>query len=95
MVENIGGIRPEAPGYKKISIKPVMTEKLTWAKVSYDSIQGKIAVNWKRDGEKVSLEVEIPKGATAEVHVPGKEKPETVKGGKHTFEGSWKKGVRG
>ena len=89
MFENIGGIRHAEPGYRRITIKPVITDKLDWANVSYDSIQGKIAVNWKRDGEKVSLEVEIPKGATADIHVPGKETPQTVKDGKHTFEGNW------
>ncbi|MBL7115925.1 MAG: family 78 glycoside hydrolase catalytic domain [Kiritimatiellae bacterium] len=87
MFENIGGIRHAEPGYKKISIKPIITDKLDWAKVSYDSIQGMISVNWEREGDKVNLEVEIPEGAKAEVYVPGKDKPENVKAGKHKFKG--------
>lgn len=56
----IGGIRPASPGFKTIRIEPVIREGLTWAKTSYDSIHGKIATTWKRDGQKLTLEVVIP-----------------------------------
>jgi len=47
-----------------------------------------IIVNWKRTGTKVGLQVEIPEGATATVHVPGQKQPVLAKAGSHTFEGS-------
>lgn len=88
MFENIGGIKMAEPGYSRIIIKPYITDKLNWAKVSYDSIQGKIEVEWKQDGKDVSMEVNIPKGTTATVYVPGKGKPVHVKDGRHSFSGS-------
>lgn len=88
MFENIGGILHAEAGYKKIVIKPYITDKLDWAKVSYESISGKIAVSWKRDGKNVKLDVEIPEGTTAEIYVPGKDKAEKVGGGKYSYKGS-------
>ena len=87
MFENIGGIKSAKPGYKKIVIRPYITDKLDWAKVSYDSIQGLIKVNWTREDEKVKLNVMIPKGATADIYVPGKDKAVKAKAGKHSFKG--------
>jgi alpha-L-rhamnosidase len=87
MFENIGGIRSAAPGYKKIVIRPIMTEQLDWAKVSYESIRGTVAVQWNRTGSSVELHVEIPPDTLAEIFVPGADKPVEVTGGKHSFQG--------
>jgi alpha-L-rhamnosidase len=69
----IGGIRPASPGYKAIRIEPVIREGLTWAKTSYDSIHGKIATAWKREGNRLTLEVIVPVNTTATVCVPAKD----------------------
>src|SRR5207237_1184430 len=39
----IGGIRPASPGYKSILIDPVIQDGLTWAKATYNSINGTIS----------------------------------------------------
>ncbi|WEK33662.1 MAG: family 78 glycoside hydrolase catalytic domain [Candidatus Pseudobacter hemicellulosilyticus] len=71
MYRNTLGIQPLEPGYKKIQIKPVITEsKLTYAKGSYETAYGKIASSWRIEGGKLTLSVEIPAGTTAEVYVP-------------------------
>ena len=88
--ENIGGIKSVEPGYKKIVIKPYMTDQLEWANVSYDSVRGKVSVKWTREGEKVKLDVEIPPDTMALVYVPGKENAVAVGGGKHSFKGEFK-----
>jgi len=88
MFENIGGIRSDAPGYEKIVIKPAITDQLDWAKVSYKSVRGLIAVEWRRDGAEVDLVVEIPGDTVAKVFVPGREKAVSVNGGTHRFKGS-------
>jgi alpha-L-rhamnosidase len=69
----VGGIRADAPGYKKIRIQPVIRAGLTWAKTSYDSIHGKIATAWKVDANKLELDVTIPISTTATVHVPARD----------------------
>lgn len=73
---------------RKVRIKPYITEHLDWAKVGYDSIRGPINVAWTRDGQSVTLNVEIPDGVLAQVHVPGRGSAVAVKPGKHSFKGS-------
>lgn len=70
MVENIGGIRTQGPGYKQIIIAPSIDDKLTWAKVGYRSIRGQIAVEWKNGGGKLTVNVTIPANTTATVRLP-------------------------
>jgi len=85
MFENIGGIKPKKTGYKEIAIRPYITDKLNWAKTSYDSIHGKIAVDWKRKGEKVTLKVTVPVNTKAWIYVPGSDLPIIVGSGKYTY----------
>ena len=78
----IGGIRPASPGYQKILIEPVIRDGLTWAKTSFDSIHGTIASDWKRDGEKLSLNVTVPANTTATVGVPAADAAGVTESGK-------------
>ena len=61
---------PSGPGFKKILIRPQPVGDVTWAKGAYDSVHGRIAVEWKRAGGKFILKVEIPANTTATVFVP-------------------------
>ncbi len=70
MVENLGGIRSEGPAYKKIVIAPHFDPGLTWARTSYDSIQGPIATSWTRNDGWITLDVTIPANTTAQVVLP-------------------------
>jgi len=68
----LGGIRPDlkGPGFKKIIIKPAVVGDLTWVKAHYDSIHGRIASAWKREGDTLTMNVTIPANTTATVYVP-------------------------
>lgn len=68
----IGGIQADAPGYKRIRIRPMPGGGLTWARTSYDSIHGTIATAWKVEGDEFLIDVTIPPGTTATVYVPAK-----------------------
>ena len=85
MFDNIGGIKSVKPGYREIVIKPYITDKLTWARTSYDSIHGKIVVDWKRKGQKVTLKVSIPTNVKARIHMPGKDELVEVGSGNYTY----------
>jgi hypothetical protein len=61
---------PAGPGFRKILINPQPVGDLTWAKASYDSIRGNIVSDWKRDGDKFTLKVNIPANTAATVFVP-------------------------
>jgi len=60
------------PGYKRIIIKPHLTNKLSYAKASYLSPYGRIMSHWESDGKEVLLHLEIPANTTAEVFLPGR-----------------------
>ncbi|MEN6574760.1 MAG: glycoside hydrolase family 78 protein [Phycisphaerales bacterium] len=70
MFRTIGGIDTDGPAYKHIVIHPQPGGRLSWAKTSYDSVQGKIATAWKVDGDTLKLDVTIPTNTTATVYVP-------------------------
>ena len=75
MYQGLAGIRPDetGPGFKKIIIKPGVVGDLTWVKCGYDSIHGRIVSDWKREGDKLTMEVTIPANTTATVFVPAKD----------------------
>jgi alpha-L-rhamnosidase len=70
MFKTIGGIDTDGPAYKHIIIHPMPGGRLTWAKVSYDSIHGLIETDWQVKGRKFTLNVTIPANTTAIVYVP-------------------------
>ena len=72
MYRNILGINPDDthPGYKHFTIHPRPGGTLTWAKGSYNSIQGIIGSDWKMENGVFSLVVEIPVNTSATVILP-------------------------
>jgi alpha-L-rhamnosidase len=80
----LGGIRPDeaAPGFKKIIIKPAIVGNLKWVECWHDSNYGRIVSNWKRTGQKLTMEVTIPVNATATVFVPAKDAAGVTESGK-------------
>ncbi len=71
MVENIGGIRAEAPGYRAIRIAPVLDPWLEWARVRYDSAAGRIVSVWRMTPEGgARFELEVPCGVRTRVVLP-------------------------
>jgi alpha-L-rhamnosidase len=78
----IGGIRPASPGFKTISIEPVIGDGLTWASARYDSIHGQIATLWKMSHKQLSLEVSIPANTAATIRVPARNLESVTESGK-------------
>ena len=64
---------PAAPGFKNVIIKPAMVGDLTWVKAHHDSPYGRIVSNWKREDDRVTMEVTIPSNSTATVYVPARD----------------------
>jgi alpha-L-rhamnosidase len=82
--EYVGGIRPdsEAPGFKKIIIKPEVVGDLTWAKDGYDSIRGYISSEWHQSAGHFDLRVTIPANTTATVYLPAENLQSITEGGR-------------
>ena len=83
MVENIGGIHTDGPGYKHIIIDPAPDGRMKWAKTSYNSIHGLILTSWQFSNQKLVLDVTIPANTTATVILPGQRTQEIGSGTYH------------
>jgi alpha-L-rhamnosidase len=93
--QGLGGIMPDpaAPGFKNIIIRPALAgdppppgssgaASVTWVKCHHDSPYGRIASNWKREGDKLTMEVTIPANTSATVHVPARDADDVTESGK-------------
>jgi alpha-L-rhamnosidase len=63
---------PAGPGFKKIIIRPNPVGDLQWVRASYNSLHGRIVSHWRRDANRLTLNVRIPANTTATVFVPAK-----------------------
>lgn len=66
----VAGIQPASPGYREINIDPVIRQGIDWVNCSYDSIEGRIASNWKVNAGVLTMDVTIPPNTSAAIHVP-------------------------
>lgn len=66
---NVLGISPLEPGYKKLRIAP-KTGNLKWAKGVFPTMNGNVAVSWKKDNATFCLDVDVPAGCDAEIVLP-------------------------
>ena len=83
-MESLAGIRPDpnAPGFKNAIIKPAVVGDLQWVTAHHDSPYGRIVSNWKREGQKLTMEVAVPANTTATVYVPTKDATGVTESGK-------------
>lgn len=71
--EDLGGIAPAAPGFKKIRLKPVFPPGLNFVKASYQTPYGEVVSNWRRDGGVIRWDITVPCNSEAEVCLPSGE----------------------
>jgi len=61
----------QAPGYKKIHVRPYPGEGLDWAEGRLETMYGEVRSYWRRvDNGGMELEVTIPANASAEIRLP-------------------------
>ena len=81
------GIRPapDSTAFKKMIIKPTVTEKLEYCKCAFETQYGRVAASWKRiPDNKTVFSCEIPFITAAEIYLPNGDR--IVRGsGKYTF----------
>jgi alpha-L-rhamnosidase len=83
MYEYLAGIRPDPanPGFRHVLIHPYPAGDLTFVKASHESLYGKIAASWKRDGGAFTLSVSIPPNTSATVWMPAKDTASVTESG--------------
>jgi len=68
--QKILGLEPTGYGWKTFQVKPV-TADLMWAKGTVATVAGDISAAWKKSaGDHFSLNLNVPKGTTANVYLP-------------------------
>lgn len=85
LYQTAAGIAPteQAPGFKHIRFAPKSDERLDWCKAEIKTAHGKVSGGWHRDNGRVTYELTVPYGCTAEIALDGIN--ETVGGGTHKF----------
>ncbi|WP_432879037.1 family 78 glycoside hydrolase catalytic domain [Kribbella sp. CA-245084] len=69
---------PESIGFRELVIRPRPGGRLTWAAASYDVPSGRVSTRWEVADGVLTLEVAIPPGADATIHIPTTD-PESVR----------------
>jgi alpha-L-rhamnosidase len=69
--EGLAGIRPAAPGYARIQVRPVTPQGLAWAGARLTTPRGEVGSRWRRGADDlVTLEVSLPGACDGEVWLP-------------------------
>jgi len=71
----LAGIRPDEkqPGFKHFFIEPYFPESLYFVKASHDCMYGLIKSEWRRTGDKIELNIEIPGNTCSTIKLPKRE----------------------
>lgn len=68
--QGLAGLRPGAPGYSTVLIRPAAPRGLEHAAASMETPRGLAASSWRREGSTLRLEAVIPNAARGEVWLP-------------------------
>ena len=85
MVKTIGGIDLMNPGFKKLWIRPRPGGKITRAKVTYDSIRGRVGSEWTLKKGVFTLKATVPSNTVGIICVPASDASAVEEAG--SFEG--------
>ncbi|GHU73737.1 alpha-L-rhamnosidase [Clostridia bacterium] len=84
MYQYIAGVRPLAPGWAKVEIRPYMPNKLLSAQTVIDTVRGELSVRWVKRYGRATLMINVPFGTEASVIFGGITKQ--VGSGFHTID---------
>ncbi|WP_350001297.1 family 78 glycoside hydrolase catalytic domain [Pseudarthrobacter sp. WHRI 8279] len=70
MHRTVAGLAPASPGYRKLAIAPCPLNSLDHASTSHQTPYGPARVAWKRVGDRILVEADVPPGTTALVSLP-------------------------
>ncbi|MDQ0954394.1 alpha-L-rhamnosidase [Streptomyces phaeochromogenes] len=86
MHRTVAGLAPAAPGYRELTVRPLPDRALTHASARHLTPYGEASVSWRRDDGRFHLEVTVPVGTRATVHLPVEGRPPLVVAhGRHTW----------
>ena len=66
----VAGLSPSEPGWEKIRVAPRLVRELTSAEATVRTPRGTTRTAWRREEKAFHLEVLVPVGAKASIHLP-------------------------
>jgi alpha-L-rhamnosidase len=81
LFSRFGGVQPAEAGFSRFIVAPAVIDSLEWVRVSVETVRGRVRSQWQRQGKTFALEVEVPVGSEAEVHVPAAEAGDVFESG--------------
>lgn len=85
---NMAGIKAASPAYKNIIIRPeIAPDQIGSVRATYHSIAGNIVSSWKKDGNRLAMDVTVPVNTRAQIYIPAAS-AESVKEGTTSLAGS-------
>nr|MBI1229354.1 Bacterial alpha-L-rhamnosidase [Cytophagales bacterium] len=75
--KGLGGIQvaEEAPGFAQVVIRPSFANDLDWVATGHEGPYGWIRSHWKKEAERILLELEVPANSQAELRLPASGEP--------------------
>jgi alpha-L-rhamnosidase len=83
---SVAGLAPDAPGYRRLRIRPRPGGGLHHAEAAHETPYGRAEVRWRRADGALEVDVVVPPNTTARVELPGPgQEPVEVGSGAHRF----------
>ncbi len=73
LLARVVGLELLDPAWARFRVAPRAIGELPAASVALDTVRGRIAVDWRRQGKKLIMNLRVPVNAVAEVTLPGEE----------------------
>jgi alpha-L-rhamnosidase len=91
---HFGGIRPAAPGFREIVIRPALSSAMAFVECSRVTPVGKISCHWSQSAGLVRVRVSVPVNTTAHVHIPAREANRVLESGRPAKDAAGVRAVR-
>jgi alpha-L-rhamnosidase len=90
MFRDLVGIRSDGPGFKRVTFRPGPPsadsnpegEPIHWARAQQDSLRGRIACKWRREGARLVCDFTVPANVTATALLPTQNPHRVTEGGR-------------
>ena len=82
LYRSAAGLQEAEPGFRRIRVQPHVDDRFTSMKAERQTPYGRAASGWRKEGGRLTVTVEIPANATADVFVPSTAAEQVVESGR-------------
>jgi alpha-L-rhamnosidase len=68
--KTVAGLRCQESGWRRMKVKPPLFPGLDHAAARLSTVRGEASVSWRRENGRFELNVRVPVGTEAEIHLP-------------------------